>query len=59
MGMIFPLSTGGRIVLMLIAIVLGLIWSYFQWPDFWRKLLKKSPEQQPTQPPMKPASVKK
>lgn len=58
MGMIFPLSTGGRIALMLIAIVLGLIWSYFQWPDFWRKLLKKSDEP-PVQQPTKQTSVKK
>jgi hypothetical protein len=39
MGVIFPLSWPGKIVLMLIAVMLGLIWSMLMWPGAWRKLL--------------------
>jgi hypothetical protein len=42
---IFPLSIPGKIVLILIAIVLGLIWSMLQWPDFWKRKLGKSPDE--------------
>jgi len=38
---IFPLSVGGRIVLMLVAVILGLI-CWMMWkPDHWRWLFKK------------------
>ena len=40
MSVIFPLSVPGKIVLFLVAIVLGLIWSMMVWPDAWRKMLK-------------------
>jgi hypothetical protein len=52
-GMIFPLTTPGRIVFILIAIVLGLIWSMFMWPNLWRKMLGK--KQQSVPPPQSAA----
>ena len=45
---IFPLSTPGKIVLILVAIALGLIWSQLQFPGWWRKFFKKN--EQPQQP---------
>lgn len=42
---IFPLSVPGKIVLILIAIFLGLIWSMFQYPATWKRLLGKKPEE--------------
>lgn len=44
---IFPLSVPGKIVLILVAIALGLIWSMLMWPAAWRKLLRRPavPEQ--------------
>lgn len=38
---IFPLSWPGKVVLILIAIVLGLIFSMIQWPQFWKNLMRK------------------
>ena len=39
---IFPLdSWWERSVLILIAVVLGFIWSMFQWPRWWSKTLRK------------------
>lgn len=38
---IFPLSVPGKIVLMLIAILLGLIWSMLQFPGMWKRLMRK------------------
>lgn len=38
---IFPLSIPGKIILILIAVVLGLIFSMIQWPQFWKNLLRK------------------
>lgn len=37
---IFPLSVPGKIVLILIAIVLGLIFSMLWFPQTWRKIFK-------------------
>ena len=47
---IFPLSWPGKIVLILVAIALGLIWSMLMWPAAWRKLLRRPavPEQSKT-----------
>ena len=60
MGAIFPLSTSGRIILILIAVVIGLIWSMFQFPDFWRRLYKKQkPEVKPNDKLNKPIPPKK
>jgi hypothetical protein len=39
---IFPLRWPAKIVLMLIAVVLGLIWSMLSFPKIWRKMLGKS-----------------
>jgi len=41
MGAIFPLSWGGKFALIAIAIFLGLIWSMFQFPQWWHKRLGK------------------
>jgi len=41
MGVIFPLSPIGKLVLILVAIALGAIWSMLVWPDKWKKLLRK------------------
>jgi len=38
---IFPLSIPGKIVLIIIAIILGLIWASLQWPDKARAFFKK------------------
>jgi hypothetical protein len=38
---IFPLSMPGRIVLVLIAIFLGLIFWMLWKPEFWRRVFKK------------------
>lgn len=37
MAVIFPLSPAGKVVLILIAILFGLIFSMLQWPGWWRK----------------------
>jgi hypothetical protein len=47
---IFPLSTPGKIILILIAIALGLIWSQLMWPGYWRKLFKKTEQPKSQQP---------
>lgn len=39
---IFPLSWLGKIVLIIIAVFLGMIWSMLQWPDWWIKRLRKN-----------------
>ena len=41
MGVIFPLSIPGKIVLTLIAISLGIIWSMLQFPSFWKKRFRE------------------
>ena len=41
---IFPLSIPAKIVLVLIAIFLGLIWSMLQWPGWWKKHFRKQSE---------------
>lgn len=38
---LFPLSPAGKVILILIALAIGLIWSMLQWPEWWRKKLKK------------------
>lgn len=38
---IFPLSIPGKIVLILIAIAIGLIWSMLQFPEKWRWLFDR------------------
>jgi hypothetical protein len=53
MGVIFPLSSGGRIVFVLIAAVLGLIFCMLMWPDKFRwvfKALGKQPPEKPVKP---------
>jgi hypothetical protein len=45
---LFPLSATGRVVLILIAIIIGLIWSMLMWPNAWRKMFGKPI--QPTEP---------
>jgi len=40
--MIFPLSPLGKVVLVCIAITLGVIFSMLQWPEFWKKHLRKN-----------------
>jgi uncharacterized protein YneF (UPF0154 family) len=42
-GIIFPLSWPARIVFILIAIVLGLIFWMVYKPELWRKWLRKDP----------------
>ena len=37
MGVIFPLSIPAKVALILIAVFIGLIWSYFAFPGWWRK----------------------
>ena len=54
MGLIFPLTTAGRIVLVLIAIVLGLVFGMLTWPDKFRWIFKavgKNPPVKKTPPP--------
>lgn len=41
MGVIFPLSVVGKVVLIIIAITLGIIWSMLQFPAFWKRVLRK------------------
>lgn len=41
MGVIFPLSPLGKVILILIAIALGVIFSMLQWPDWWKKHFRK------------------
>ena len=41
---IFPLSWPAKIVLILIALFLGLIFSMLQWPGWWRKHFRKQSE---------------
>jgi len=41
MGIIFPLSTLGRCILIIVAIFIGLIFSMLVWPDKWKKLVRK------------------
>lgn len=43
---LFPLSVGGKIALILIAIALGIIWSMLQWPEFWKARLRKEGQSQ-------------
>ena len=38
---IFPLSVGGKIALILIAIILGLIWAAMTWPDKFKRIFRK------------------
>jgi len=45
MGMIFPLSWPAKIALIFIALFLGLIWSMFQWPQWWHAKLGKRIEE--------------
>lgn len=45
MGVVFPLSPAGRVVLIIIAIVIGLIWSMLMWPNWWKKVFGKSTDQ--------------
>jgi hypothetical protein len=48
MGMVFPLSTGGRIVLILIAVAVGVICWMMYRPQDWKwlhKKFKKKPDQ--------------
>jgi hypothetical protein len=49
MGVIFPLSVPGRIILVIIAIFLGMICWMVWKPEFWRKLIgkKKTDVQEP------------
>lgn len=38
---IFPLSWPGKIVLIIIAIVIGCMWHMITWPDKWKWLFDK------------------
>ena len=38
---IFPLSIPGKIVLIIIAAIIGLIWSMLMWPEWWKAKLRK------------------
>lgn len=38
---IFPLSVGGKVVLILIAIILGLIWAAMTWPDKFKRIFRR------------------
>lgn len=40
MNPLFPLNTLGRVILILVAIVLGMIFSMMMWPEFWRKVFR-------------------
>jgi hypothetical protein len=42
---VFPLSIAGKIVLILIAIALGIIWYGLRKPEFFKKLFRKREEQ--------------
>lgn len=44
---IFPLSVPGKIVLVLVAIVLGLIFAMMQWPEFFKKHFRKGEVKKP------------
>ncbi len=39
--MIFPLSWPAKIVLMLIAVMIGLIWSMMQYPEWWKRRIRR------------------
>lgn len=39
--MIFPLSWPAKIVLMLICIFIGMIWSMMTWPEWWKRRFRK------------------
>lgn len=40
MGIVFPLSWPGKVVLLLIAVVLAIIWSMLQFPMWWKKKIR-------------------
>jgi hypothetical protein len=50
MGVIFPLSTLGRIVLFIIAIVLGCILWMMMKPEHWEWLFAKLRKEKPAPP---------
>lgn len=42
---IFPLSISAKIVLILIACFLAMIWSMMTYPQFWKRRFRKSNQQ--------------
>lgn len=43
--MIFPLSIPAKIVLILIMIFIGMIWSMMTYPDWWKRRIRKGDRQ--------------
>jgi hypothetical protein len=39
--MIFPLSIPAKIVLILICMFIGMIFSMMQWPEFWKRRFRQ------------------
>ena len=43
--MIFPLSIPAKIILIIIAFFIGMIWSMMTYPEFWKRKFRKSNQQ--------------